>query len=165
LNQKTCWVRLFFCFFVFLFFCFFVFLGFYVYAVIDKPSSVGGDLLRTEGKFSAIAASSQRGIAFVVKKHDDGKLMRLIIPGSTRIQSGFTSGVGRSIVVQHYGRLVVSCRIDGVEFCFSNCVSEHECRMNIYRADVSALEKMVYTMFALFVVCLVSYLIKRKRQH
>ncbi|WP_085725320.1 hypothetical protein [Pseudomonas sp. R37(2017)] len=150
--------------FCFLFFCFF--LGFYIYAVVDKPGSVGAELLSTEGEFLAIAASSQRGIVFVVKKHSDEKLMKFnVIPGATKIQSGFTSSVGRNIVLQHYGRLVVSCRIDGVEFCVSSCVSEYECRMNIYRADVSALGKMVCTMLVLVVICFVAYLIKRKRHY
>ena len=150
--------------FCFLFFCFF--LGFYIYAVVDKPDLTDGELLSTEGKFSAIAASSQRGIAFVVKERGTEKFTRFIaIPGYTNIQGGFSAGVGRDIVVRHYGRLVVSCRIDGVEYCVTSCVSQSECGMNLYRADVSALGKMVCTMFVLLIICLVAYLIKRKRQY
>jgi len=150
--------------FCFLFFLFF--LGFYVYAVVDKPSSVGEELLSTEGKFLAIAAGSQRGIVFIVEKYDNGKLMKFnIIPGYTKVQSGFTSGVGRSIIVQHHGRQVVSCRIDGVEFCISNCFSEYECSMNVYRVNVSALEKMACTMFVLLIICLTAYLIKIKQPY
>lgn len=149
-----------FCFFVFL-----LFLGFYIYAVVDKPVLTDGDLLSTEGKFSAIAAGSQRGIAFIVKERDTEKLTKFIaIPGYTKIQSGFSANIGQNIVVQHYGRLVVSCRIDGVEYCLTNCSSESECGMNLYRTNVSALGKMVCTMFVLVVMCLVAYLIKRKRE-
>ena len=146
------------------FFCvvaFVFYLGFYIFALVDKPDRVDEELLSTRGKFLAIAAGTQRGIVFIVKEEGDGRLIKLLaIPGSTNVQSGFSSSVGKDIVVRHYGKLVVSCRIDGVEFCVSSCASAYECRMNLFYADAASLEKMVRTMFVLTVLCLVAYLLK-----
>jgi hypothetical protein len=150
---------------VFLFVAFLFFMGFYVYAVLDKPRSSAGKLLITEGRFLTIAAGSQRGIAFIVKESGSERLIKFnAIPGYTSVQSGFSAGAGKAIVVQHYDRLVVSCKIEGVEYCISNCASEYECGMNLYRANVSALEKMVCTLFVFVVLCLVAFFVKRKQE-
>ena len=150
------------------FFCvvaFVFFLGFYIFALVDKPERVDEELLTTRGKFFVIAAGTQRGIAFVVKEEGDGRLVKLLaIPGSTNVQSGFDSSVGKGIVVRHYGKLVVSCQIDGVEFCVSSCASAYECRMNLFAADTASLMFMLRLLFVLAVFCWVVYLIKRKRE-
>jgi hypothetical protein len=148
-------------------FCFLAFLfyfWFYIFAVTDKPVSTEGELLTTEGKFIAIAASTQRGTSFIIKERSNGSLKKFnITSGYTNVSSGFSSSIGRKVIVQHYDRQVVSCKIDGVEFCVSNCVSKYDCEIKVYRASVSALKKMVYTVAVLFFVSLVAYLIKRKR--
>ncbi|EJM58447.1 hypothetical protein [Pseudomonas sp. GM48] len=150
---------------IFLFLAFLFYFGFYIFAVTDTPIYTEGELLTTEGKFIAIAASTQRGTSFVIKERSDGSLKKFhITSGYTEVKSGFSSSIGRKIIVQHYNRQVVSCKIDGIEFCVSNCVGKYECEMKVYRASVSALKIMVYTVAVLFFVSLVAYLIKRKRQ-
>lgn len=150
------------------FFCvvaFVFYLGFYIWALVDKPERVDEELLSTRGKFFMIASSTQRGTAFIVKKEDSGQLVKLlIVPGFTSLQSGLSSRVGKDIEVKHYGKLVVSCRMDGVEFCISNCASAYECRMNLFAVDTAALRFMSYMLFVLAVFCWVAYLVKRKRE-
>lgn len=150
---------------IFLFLAFLFYLGLYIFAVTDKPIYTKEELLTTEGKFIAIAASTQRGISFVIEERSDESLKKFhITSGYTAVKRGFSSSIGRKIILQHYDRQVVSCKIDGVEFCASSCVGKYECEMKVYRASVSSLNKMVYTVAVLFFVSLVAYLIKIKRQ-
>jgi len=144
---------------------FLFFLGFYIYTVMNKPVPSEGVLLRTEGKFMVIVSSTQRGTTFVVKERDSGRLVTLsAVEGYTRVRSGFSEGVGRNIVVRHYGPSVVSCWIDRVEYCTAICNRKYDCELNLYQATVSTFKSSLYTAFVLAVICLLAYLFKR-REH
>ncbi|MFD2643132.1 hypothetical protein [Pseudomonas japonica] len=145
--------------------CFLLCLGFYIYALANKPAPSDGVLSRTEGKFLVIASSSQRGTTFIVEESGSGELVKLsAISGYTKIRSGFSEGVGRNIVVRHYGPSVVACWIDRVEYCAAMCTTKYECELTLYQASLSTLKKTLYTMLALAVICLVAYLIKKRER-
>jgi|GEM_PF-3175487 len=142
---------------------FLMFLGFYVYARANEPAVSDGVLLRTEGRFVAIASSTQRSTTFVVEVGDSGKLLKFsAVEGYTRVRSGFSKGIGQNIVLRHYGRSVVACWIDGVEYCTAICRRQYECELNLYRASISTFENSLYTAFGLAVICLVVYFLKRQ---
>lgn len=140
-------------------------LGFYLHALANKPTPSEGVLSRTEGRFMAIDASTQRGTSFVVEERDSGKLLKFsATAGYTRLQGDLRKAIGRNIVVRHYDRAVVACWVEGVEYCARLCASKYECELKLYRASVSTLEKTLYTMFALAVICLVASLMRKRQE-
>ncbi len=142
------------------------YLGLYIFALTHKPEQVDEELLSTRGKFIAIAASTQRGTAFIIKREPDAKLVQLlIIPGYTNLQSGFSASIGKTIEVKHYGKLATSCRIDGIEFCISDCTNAYECRINLYNTDTASVKSMLLMCSLLTILCLTTYLLKRNQEH
>ena len=140
----------------------FVLLGFYLWSNSREPVQVEGDLLTTKGKFYAIGSSSQYSTTFLVEK-SGGELARFTaIPTYTKIIKGLSSSRGKSIEVKHYGKLVVECRISGVEYCKPMCFGSLECQMKSFRAQAWALEMTIWTVFIVGVCALFMFAYKNK---
>ena len=140
----------------------FILLGFYLWSNSREPIQVESDLLTTKGKFYALGSSSQYSTTFLVKK-SGGELVRFTaIPTYTKIIKTLSSSRDKNIEVKHYGRLVVECRISGVEYCKPMCSGSLECQMKSFRAQARALEMTIWTVFIVGVGALFMFAYKNK---
>lgn len=140
----------------------FILLGFYLWSNSREPIQVESDLLTTNGKFYALGSSSQYSTTFLVKK-SSGELVRFTaIPTYTKIIKTLSSNRDKSIEVKHYGKLVVECRISGVEYCKPMCFGLLECQMKSFRAQGRALEMTIWTVFIVGVCALFMFAYKNK---
>lgn len=140
----------------------FILMGFYLWSHSREPIQAEDDLLTTKGEFYAVSSSSQHSTTFLVKK-SAGELVRFTaIPTYTKIIKRLSSNRGKSIEVKHYGKLVVECRISGVEYCKPMCFGSLECQMKNFRAQARALEMTTWTVFIMGVCSLFMFAYKNK---
>lgn len=129
----------------------------------SKPDQASSALVTTAGELYAVAPGSQYSTDFIVRKKDGGLIKFTAVPAYTDLSQDIRSHVRDGIVVSHYNKMVVECRIGGAEFCSPKCFSDFSCRMKVYEANVSSLRKCSYIMFFIGVGFLLAFVCQKPR--
>ncbi|WP_426106443.1 hypothetical protein [Pseudomonas sp. TWR1-1-3] len=137
-------------------------MGFWFFVSLNKPSLVEESLLTTRGVFLAVSSNTQYSSTFIVKE-DSGLLVKfLVLPSYVKFRLPLETNIGKGIEVEHYGRLVVGCSVDGVKVCVSNCLSASECSAKAYNAKIATLRRMIITLLFVGIVFLLIFICKNK---